>query len=115
MSDAFLSLQAAGGSPQSGGAPTGALLAGADGNQYAADCVTCTNNPDANYYGTDSFSYQLNDGTLYSNTASVSLGIASVNDAPTGANNTVTTLEDTPYIFQAADFGFSDAAEKTIL
>ncbi|ALD22278.1 hypothetical protein AM218_14985 [Hymenobacter sp. DG25A] len=32
----------------------------------------------------------------------------SVNDAPTGANKTVTTLEDTDYTFTAADFGFSD-------
>ena len=31
-----------------------------------------------------------------------------VNDAPTGANNTVTTLEDTPYTFATTDFGFSD-------
>src|SRR5690606_27529304 len=31
-----------------------------------------------------------------------------VNDAPQGADNTVTTLEDTSYTFAAADFGFSD-------
>ena len=34
--------------------------------------------------------------------------IGVVNDAPTGANNTVTTLEDTPYTFATTDFGFSD-------
>jgi alpha-tubulin suppressor-like RCC1 family protein len=31
-----------------------------------------------------------------------------VNHAPEGADQTVTTLEDTPYVFSAADFGFSD-------
>src|SRR5258707_1862101 len=34
--------------------------------------------------------------------------VTSVNDAPSGANNTVTTNEDTAYTFTAADFGFSD-------
>ena len=32
----------------------------------------------------------------------------SVNDAPAGTNNTVTTNEDTTYTFAAADFGFTD-------
>jgi hypothetical protein len=40
--------------------------------------------------------------------ASSSITVASVNDAPAGVSNTVTTLEDTPYVFAAADFGFSD-------
>src|SRR5204862_4883108 len=30
------------------------------------------------------------------------------NDAPSGANQTVTTLEDTAYTFTTADFGFTD-------
>src|SRR5262249_54808896 len=38
--------------------------------------------------------------------------VTSVNDAPQGANNTVTTLEDTPYVFKAADFGFSDPTDS---
>ncbi|MBS0508603.1 MAG: right-handed parallel beta-helix repeat-containing protein, partial [Proteobacteria bacterium] len=35
-----------------------------------------------------------------------------VNKAPTGINNTVTTLEDQPYTFSAADFGFTDAGNN---
>jgi hypothetical protein len=42
-------------------------------------------------------------------TASSSIAVASVNDAPAGASNTVTTLEDTAYVFAATDFGFSDS------
>jgi len=42
-------------------------------------------------------------------TASSSIAVASVNDAPAGASNTVTTLEDTAYVFDAADFGFNDS------
>ena len=38
----------------------------------------------------------------------MTVNVTAVNDAPTGANNTVTTLEDTAYTFAAADFGFSD-------
>ena len=38
--------------------------------------------PDANYYGSDSFTYQANDGTLDSNVGTVTLQIANVNDAP---------------------------------
>ena len=30
------------------------------------------------------------------------------NQAPQGTSNTVTTLENTPYTFATADFGFSD-------
>src|SRR5262249_49809734 len=51
-----------------------------------------------------------NGGTTAFSTATASSGVTvtSVNDAPHGANNTVTTLEETPYVFHAADFGFSD-------
>ena len=38
----------------------------------------------------------------------MTINVTSVNDAPSGTDNTVTTLEDTPYTFAAADFGFSD-------
>ena len=38
----------------------------------------------------------------------MTVNVTSVNDAPAGTNNTVTTLEDTAYTFTAADFGFSD-------
>src|SRR5205823_3844503 len=39
----------------------------------------------------------------------MTVSVAAVNDAPSGANNAVTMLEDTPYVFAASDFGFSDA------
>src|SRR5437899_6252940 len=38
----------------------------------------------------------------------MTMNVTSVNDAPIGANNTVTTTEDTDYTFAAVDFGFSD-------
>src|SRR5436305_1298011 len=38
----------------------------------------------------------------------MTVNVTSVNDAPQGTDNTVTTNEDTAYPFTAADFGFSD-------
>ncbi len=35
-----------------------------------------------------------------------------MNDAPSGADKTVTTNEDTAYTFAAADFGFSDPSDS---
>ena len=52
--------------------------------------------PDANFYGTDSFSYQyLNTAGEQSNTATVNLTVTPVNDAPVASDVAVTTLEDT--------------------
>ena len=38
----------------------------------------------------------------------ITVNVTSVNDAPAGTSNTVTTLEDQAYTFAAADFGFND-------
>jgi VCBS repeat-containing protein len=54
-------------------------------------------------------------GTRYSNSSNaVSLGtsITSVNDAPAGADKTITAIEDIAYQFQAADFGFTDVHDN---
>ena len=39
----------------------------------------------------------------------MTVDVIPVNDAPSGANSSVTTLEDTAYVFATADFGFADA------
>ncbi|MDQ0465710.1 VCBS repeat-containing protein [Caulobacter ginsengisoli] len=51
--------------------------------------------PDANYHGSDSFTFKANDGTADSNTATISLNVASVNDAPAAADASASTNEDT--------------------
>ncbi len=50
--------------------------------------------PTANYTGSDSFTYRANDGTANSNTATVSLTIHAVNDAPVAMNDSYVTTED---------------------
>ena len=42
----------------------------------------------------------------------ISINVMSVNDAPAGADRTVTMLEDTGYVFSAGVFGFSDTADS---
>ncbi|MDD5215873.1 MAG: tandem-95 repeat protein, partial [Methylococcales bacterium] len=46
------------------------------------------------------------------NTATASIVVSSVNDAPSGADKTITVNEDTAYTFAASDFGFSDTIDS---
>ncbi|MBU1775847.1 MAG: tandem-95 repeat protein [Gammaproteobacteria bacterium] len=64
--------------------------------------------PELNYFGTDSFTYKVTDGSLDSNIVTVTLDIAAVNDAPVALSAMVAGLEDTPYIFAWNDFRVSD-------
>ncbi len=54
--------------------------------------------PNANFNGTDTFTYKANDGQLDSNVATVAITVNPVNDAPTAVNDTVVTNEDTAVI-----------------
>jgi hypothetical protein len=72
---------------------------GSIGAPNCAPVNTCTATveytPAANYAGSDSFTFKANDGTADSNTATVDIDVAPVNDAPSftkGADETV--LED---------------------
>ena len=55
-----------------------------------------TYTPDPNFSGTDSFTYQANDGAANSNTATVVIVVDPVNDPPVAQDDSFTTLEDTP-------------------
>jgi Domain of unknown function (DUF4347)/Bacterial Ig domain/Beta-propeller repeat/Bacterial cadherin-like domain len=78
------------------------LAAGANGAAYA------------------SFTFQVQDdgGTagggadLDPTPNTIVVDVTAVNDAPAGTDKTVTTLEDVDYVFTAADFGFTDAADS---
>jgi VCBS repeat-containing protein len=60
--------------------------------------------PAANASGSATFTYQASDGALTSaNTATVTINVAPVNDAPTASNDTVATAEDSaPLVFNVA-------------
>ena len=64
---------------------------------------TVTFTPTPNFNGAASFSYIATDGSLQSNSASVTVNVAPVNDAPVANSNTLAATEDTAITYLAAD------------
>ena len=62
------------------------------------DTASVTYTPAANYNGSDSFTYKVNDGTADSAQGTVSITINAVNDVPTAENKSVSTNEDTALV-----------------
>ncbi|MGJ5176990.1 tandem-95 repeat protein [Bradyrhizobium oligotrophicum] len=77
----------------------------------SSDHQTITFTPTANYNGAASFTYTITDSHGLSSTATVTFNVAAVNDAPSGANKTISMVEDVSYAFKTDDFGFTDAAD----
>ena len=61
-----------------------------------------TYTPNADFNGTDSFTYTASDGTAASNVATVTMTVTGVNDAPVAVNDAATTDEDTAVSGQRA-------------
>ena len=57
----------------------------------------CVYSPNANYVGSDSFTYKVNDGTIDSNIATGTITVSSINDTPVTSNDSVSTNEDTSF------------------
>lgn len=82
------------------GDPQKGTLSG-EGNKY-------TYTPDADYNGTDGFTFKASDGTADSNTAGVSITVTEVNDAPTAADDSKVMNENTVLVFPADDLTAND-------
>jgi hypothetical protein len=80
---------------------------------YVAD-RSAADDLDLNDTATDSFTYTISDGTT-TDTATLIFTVTGINDVPTAADKTVTTNEDTPYVFSASDFGYTDADDDDAL
>ncbi|MEK7414700.1 MAG: Ig-like domain-containing protein, partial [Planctomycetota bacterium] len=65
-----------------GNALTYAIVANPANGTLSGSGASRTYTPAANYNGADSFTFKANDGTVDSNTATVSITVAAVNDAP---------------------------------
>ncbi len=62
-----------------------------------------TYTPNANFSGTDSFTFKVNDGTVDSNTATVSITVTAVNDVPVAdSNGPYTGTEGTEITFDGS-------------
>ena len=57
-----------------------------------------TYTPNMNFNGSDSFTFKVNDGTLDSALATVSITVTRVNDPPVANGDATTTQEDTPVV-----------------
>ncbi len=67
--------------------------------------------PAANFVGTASFDYTVSDGQGGTATATVTVNVTPVNDAPSGTSRVVTMAEDGVHVFAGSDFGMTDAAD----
>jgi VCBS repeat-containing protein len=102
------------GSPETVTGTYGTLTVGADGTYtYVAD-QSAADDLDASDTATDSFTYTVSDGTA-TDTATLIFTVTGINDVPTASDNTVTTNEDTPYVFSTSDFGYTDADDDDAL
>ncbi|MEM7456034.1 MAG: DUF4347 domain-containing protein [Planctomycetota bacterium] len=75
------------------------------------DLDKLTYEPNGDFYGVDSFTFRVHDGTHLSTAAAVfEIHVDPVNDAPDGIDNTISLAEDGDYTFDVNDFGFNDLA-----
>ena len=68
-----------------------------------------TYTPNANFNGSDSFTFKANDGIVDSNTATFNLTITEVNDAPTAVADSKSVAEDGSLSFPASDLTSNDS------
>ena len=85
------------------------VTSGTGGTAVLNENGTVTFTPNANFNGAANFTYVVSDGIAQSAaSATVTVNVAPVNDAPSGTDNTITIAEDGARTFAAADFGFTD-------
>jgi hypothetical protein len=71
-----------------------AVTQGSDGTVVINGGLDVSYTPDADFNGSDSFTYTISDGNGGSDTATVSVEVTPVNDTPTAVDDTATTNED---------------------
>lgn len=66
--------------------------------------------PATDFNGSDTFTYELSDGVGGTATGTVTVSVASINDAPTAGADSVTAFKDFPKIIPVADLLANDSA-----
>ncbi|MGI9341849.1 MAG: beta strand repeat-containing protein [Gammaproteobacteria bacterium] len=82
------------------GPTNGMLVLAADGS--------FTYSPDANFFGSDSFVYEVNDGNGGTAQANVNINVTSVNDMPAAIQDNLLVSDDLPLSFTAASMLAND-------
>ncbi|MDC0657513.1 Ig-like domain-containing protein [Leisingera sp. SS27] len=83
--------------PESSALSVTALGTPAHGSAQVNADGTVTYVPDANYFGSDSFTYTVSDGDLTA-TATITVAVQPVQDVPVAVNDSATTAEDTSVV-----------------
>lgn len=73
-----------------------------------------TYTPYSDYFGSDSFTFKVNDGTEDSNVATVSITVNSVNDAPVASADVVVTNEDIAVVINLGATDTETASEDIV-
>lgn len=68
--------------------------------------------PDADFNGTDSFTYRARDGQAESEPATATIAVSPINDKPAADDDTATTDEDTPVVIDVRDGDSSGPANE---
>ncbi len=82
------------GTDADGNALTYVIVANPAHGTLSGSGANITYTPASNYNGADNFTFKVNDGTVDSNIATVSITVTAVNDAPVANSQSVTTAED---------------------
>ncbi len=83
------------GTDADGDALTYAAQSGPSHGDLSGTAPNITYTPDTGYSGVDSFTFVVNDGKVDSNTATVTITVTAVNEAPVANGQSVSTAEDT--------------------
>ena len=75
---------------------TFSVITGPSHGRLSGTAPELTYSPDANFNGSDSFSFKVNDGEADSEVAAVSIKVSPVNDSPKANDDTVKAQEDAP-------------------
>ena len=101
------------GTDPDGNTLTYAIVSGPTKGSLSGVAPSMTYTPSANYSGSDSFTFRVNDGIANSVDATVAITVVAVNDAPTLANVFVAGTEDAALTFSRSvfDAAYADPVE----